>query len=355
MSAFPYEPSPSSRLRKSIVIALSALLGATLLAGCLAEAETVVADEDTGNRSIRIAFPFTSTMNSAILYGEGTGIFDDHNIDIEFIEIEGARGLAATVGGSVDMAITAAVNPVAALAQGEEFPIVAQIGTGPPQSVFVGTDVWEESGFDADTPWREKLEFLAGRPWGVSSPEGGSAYMARYLFHLAGLEEDDLNMQSLGGSSGVLAGLQNGDVHAASLGAPHPFVAEAEGWGKVFISVTGGEVEELTNSLSSSVVVTTSFLETNRELIDDFREALGEAQRLVYEDAENVDAWMYETYFSDSPEDAVLAGVAEQRQGEAIARTPEVSAQAAERLVEFMEATGQEVPENWRDLFIDLN
>lgn len=335
--------------------ALTALLAASLLSGCVSEAQEVAADEDTGNRKIRIAMPFISTMNSAVLYGEGNGIFEQHDIEIEFVEIDGGRSLAATIGGSTDMAITAAVNPVAALAQGEEFPIVAQVGSAPPQSVILSADAWEESGLTDDSPWEEKIRFLAGKPWGVSSPEGGSAYMARYLFHLAGLEEDELILQGLGGSGGVLAGIQNGDVVAGSLGSPHPFVAQAEGWAKVFVSVTGGEVPEMSNTLSSSVAVTPSFLENNQELIEDFKVALGEAQRLVYEEPEMVDEWMYETYFSESPKQAVLDGVAEQRAGEAISPTPDVSEEAAERLVEFMRATGQEVPEDWRRIFPDLN
>lgn len=335
-------------------IALSAVLAAGALTACGNDGATIEADAETGNRKIRIAAPFISTMNSAILYAQGNGIFEKYNIETEFIEIEGARGLAATLGGSTDMAVTSAVNPMAALEQGQEFLIIAQVGNGFPESVLVTTAAWEESGLQDDSPVQEKLEFLAGKRWGVSSPEGSSSYMARYMFQLAGMSEDEFNMQVMGSSSGTLAALQAEQVVAGSMGSPHPQVAEAEGYAKVFLRVSGGEVPELANTLTSVVAVTPEFYENNQELIADFKEALGEAQRLVYEDSATVDEWIYNEHFDGSPKEAVLAGVQEQREGGSISRTPEVDREAAEKLVAFMRATGQPVPDDWSKIIVDL-
>lgn len=328
-------------------------LAASVLAACGSSGETVEANED-GNRVIRIAAPFVSTMNSAFFYAEGNGIFEKYNIETELIEVDGARGLASTLGGSTDMAITSSVNPLQALEQGQDFYIIAQIGNGFPESVLIESDAYAESGLDEDSTLQEKMAFLKGKPWGVSSPEGSSVYMARYLFDLAGFSQDDFNMNSLGSSSGTLAALKEDKVVAGSMGSPLPQTAEAEGYAKIFIDTTAGEVPETKNLLTSIVAVTPEFYENNKDLIDDFRTALGEAQDLVYNDSETVDEWIYNEHFDGSPKEAVLSGVASQREGESIARQPEVDPEAAEKMVTFMETTGQVVPEDWKKLFMDF-
>jgi ABC-type nitrate/sulfonate/bicarbonate transport system substrate-binding protein len=346
-----------ARARHGLRVAAGLTLVAGLLAACSSgnAGATVEADEETGNRSIRVALPFISTMNSAVLYGQGSGIFEKHGIEMSFIEVDGARGLAATLGGSVDMVVTSAVNPLAALEQGQEIPVIAQIGNGFPESVIVTTTDWTESGLSDDSPWEKKMEFLRNKPWGVSSPQGSSSYMARYMFQLAGFSADDFNMKSLGSASATLAAVEAETVTAGSMGAPNPQVAEAEGYAKVFISVAGGEVPELQNTLTSVVAVSQTFFDNNPELIADFKTALAESQEAVYADSATVDEWMYTTYFEGSPKEAVLQGVEEQREGGAIARTPAVDPAAAEKLVTFMRETGQEVPDDWRNIFVDLN
>ncbi len=348
-------PRTVTTRRTRVAAATGALaLSAGLLTACSSSGEAIEANEE-GNRLIRVAAPFTSTMNSAFFYGEGAGIFDEYDIETEFIEVDGARSLAATIGGSVDMAITSAVNPLAALEQDQAFYVIAQIGNGFPESVLVETDAYEKSGLTDDSTFEEKMEFLRGKPWGVSSPEGSSVYMARYMFELAGFSQDDFNMKSLGSSSGTLAALQEQKVVAGSMGSPNPQVAEAEGYAKIFLDVTAGEVPELQNTLTSVVAVTPEFYENNKDLVDDFRAAMAEAQALVYDDPETVDEWMYDNKFDGSPKDAVLGGVASQRDGKSIATEPEVDPEAAEKMVEFMKATGQVVPDDWKRIFMDFD
>lgn len=352
MSKSPRTVTTTRRTRVAATTGALAL-AAGLLTACSGSGEAIEANEE-GNRLIRVAAPFTSTMNSAFLYAEGAGIFEKYNIETEFIEVDGARSLAATIGGSVDMAITSAVNPLAALEQDQEFYVVAQIGNGFPESVIVSQSEWEKSGLEEDSSFEDKMKFLKGKPWGVSSPEGSSVYMARYMFQLAGMTQDDFNMNSLGSSSGTLAALQEEKVVAGSMGSPLPQVAQAEGYAHMFLDVTAGEVPELQNTLTSIVAVTPQFYANNEDLVEDFRAALGEAQKLVYDDSETVDEWMYENKFDGSDKDAVLGGVASQRAGGSISQTPEVDPEAAEKLVTFMEATGQDVPDGWQRLFIDF-
>ena len=332
--------------------ALALAVGGGALAACAGN--KAVASDSSGNRKIRIASPFISTMNSAVLYAQGTGIFAKHNIEASFIQVDGGGSLASTLGGSTDMAIASSVIPFAALSQGQKFPIIAQIGNGFPESVFIAKSDWDKSGLKQDSPLEDKMAFLAGKPWGVSSPQGSSSYMAKYLFQLAGLKATDFKLNSMGSVPAILAAVKAGKVVAGSGGSPYPQIAEEDGYAKMYIDVAGGEVTEVSNTLTSVVAVTPDFYAKNSALVADFRTALGEAQALVYSDSAAVDDYMFKTYFKESPKAAVLAGVGRQRAGLAIAKTPEVSSEAATRLVTFMKATGQAVPDNWRDIIPDL-
>ena len=336
-------------------LAAGLVLAAGTLTACGGgDGATIQADAQTGNRKIRIAAPLVSTMNSAVLYAQGTGIFAKYNIDASFVEVHSAGGLQATLGGSTDMAIASAVNPVAALKQGQEFPIIAQIGNGFPESVMVNAKEYAKSGLTDSSSFADKMKFLAGKPWGVSSPQGSSSYMAKYMFKLAGLAESDFKISSLGSGAGILAALKSDKVVVGSIGAPLPQVAESDGYAKVLLNISKGDVPELTNTLTSVVAVTPTFYQNNKPLIADFNKALAEAQQKVYADSATVDDWIYTNDFKGSPKDAVLKGVADQRAGGAIAKTPQVNAEAAQRLVDFMKATGQPVPDDWKKIFVDM-
>lgn len=311
-------------------------------------------DEPMEMTTIKLGVPFVSTLNSALWYSEGTGIFEEYGIEIETVEIEGGRALAAMLGGSIDMTITSSNNTLGALVAGQEFTIVAATGNGFPQQVVVNSEAYAASGLADDATWQEKMEWLNGQQWGVSSPTGSSATLASYLYVLAGLDPADANLVSLGGSSGVLAGLQSGQVVVGSAGSPNPEVAVADGYAEFFIDVTGGEVPEISDITSSVLTVTPEYYEENKELMDRFREALAAGQEAFAADPETAMDFVAKEYFGTSPYDAVIQGMTNQLEGGTIATSPIVDHDSAQRMVDFMAAIGDEVPDDWERIFIDL-
>lgn len=316
--------------------------------------ETDEAEEPMEMQTIKLGVPFVSTLNSALWYAEGTGIFEEYGIELETVEIEGGRASAAMLGGSIDMTITSSNNAIAALVAGQEFTIVAATGNGFPQQVIVATDAWEASGLTDDATFQEKMEWLDGQSWGVSSPTGSSATLAQYLYTLAGLDPANANLVSLGGSSGVLAGVQSGQVVVGSAGSPNPEVAVSDGYAHFFIDVTGGEVDEISDITSSVLSVTPDFYEENTELIERFREALAAGQEAFAADPETAMDFVAREYFETSPYDAVIEGMQNQLAGGSIATSPVVDADSAQKMVDFMTAIGEPVPDNWQTIFIDL-
>jgi NitT/TauT family transport system substrate-binding protein len=324
------------------------------MTACANGGKEVAADTE-GVRHLRIALPFVSTLNSGLLIAQGKGYFKERNIEVEFTEVANGAGLQTTLGGSADIAVTSGVQPLTALDQGQKFTVFGRIGNGFPETIIVSATAWKESGLNDKSPLVDKIKFLAGKPFGVTSPTGSSSYVLHYLFKLAGVPDDQLKLVSLGSPAGTLAALKSGKVIGGSMGSPFPQVAEAEGYAKTFINVTGGEVPEVHNILTSVLAVTPEFYAKNTALLKDFKEVLRKGQAFAYANPTECDEYVYTTYFATSPKDAVLKGVAQQREGGAIAQVPEIDEESALHLVTFMKATGQKVPDTWREIFVDLN
>lgn len=305
----------------------------------------------SGMRTITIAEPFTSTLNSALLIADGKGYFADHNIKIKLVSVSGGAGLQTTLGGSADIALCSAVLPLTALAQHQQFKVFAATGDGFPETVIANTDAYKKSGLTESSSLKDKMEFLAGKPFGVSSPTGSTVYEMKYLFKLAGLPESDFKPVVLGSGPGILAALKQGKVIGGSIGSPYPEVASDDGYATRLINVTGGEVPELQNLLSLVFAATPEFYKNNADLISDFTAALAEGQKYVYENQADAADYVWSNYFKESPKTAVVSAIANQIKGESIAQEPQVSKASAEKLVDFMKATGQTVPDNWTDAF----
>lgn len=336
------------------LVALGALLVTGMVTACSGGGKTVQASS-SGIRTVRIAQPFTSTLNSGLLDAIGQGYFKAHDIQVKFISVNNGAALQTTLGGSADMALASGVLPLTALNQGQQFKVFAQIGSGFPESVIISTDAYKSSGLTDASTFQQKMQFLAGKPFGVSSPSGSTVFEMRYLFKLAGLPESDFNMVTLGSGDGILAALKSNKVVAGSIGSPYPQVAESDGYAKILISVTGGEVPQLKNTLTSVLVVTPQFYAKNTALLNDFKAALAEGQKYVYDHPTESDEYVWSTYFKTSPKAAILEGLTAQRAGKSIAPTPDVDATGAQNLVTFMKATGQAVPDSWRTIFPDLS
>ena len=141
--------------------ALALAVGGGALAACAGN--KAVASDSSGNRKIRIASPFISTMNSAVLYAQGTGIFAKHNIEASFIQVRWWWQPGVDVGRQHRHGHRVLGHPFAALSQGQKFPIIAQIGNGFPESVFIAKSDWDKSGLKQDSPLEDKMAFLAGK------------------------------------------------------------------------------------------------------------------------------------------------------------------------------------------------
>ncbi|MFG1926407.1 ABC transporter substrate-binding protein [Cryptosporangium sp. NPDC048952] len=324
-----------------------------LVSGCTDSGKEVTASSD-GMRTVRIAQPFTSTLNSGLLVADGLGYFKKKNITLKFTDVANGAGLQTTLGGSADVALASSVLPVTALTQSQKFTVFAAIGNGFPESVIVDAKAYAASGLKDDSPLADKIKFLANKPFGISSPTGSTAYVMKYLFKLAGQPAGAFKPVTLGSGPAILAALKSGKVIGGSIGSPYPQVAESEGYAHIFLNVPGGEVPQLTNILTSVLAVTPDFYKNNKPLLDDFVAALREGQQYVYAHPSESDDFVYTHYFAKSPKAAVLAGVTNQRNGGAIAKTPDINKESVDHLVEFMRATGQKVPDSYSEIFVGL-
>jgi NitT/TauT family transport system substrate-binding protein len=342
------------RAARPVRAAIGVVAAAALMTACTSAGGKAAAGSD-GITTITVSQPFTSTLNSALYIAEAKGYFKENHLDVKFVTVSAGNGLAATLGGSAQIALVSSVLPINALQQGQKFDIFAASGLGFPESVLVSKSAYEASGLTSSSTLKQKMQFLANQPLAVESPTGENATVFEYLFHLAGLPASSYKPVTLGTPAAILAAIKNGKAIGTALGSPYPQVASADGYGTILLNLSAGDVPQMQNILTLSLATTPSYYQANPQVIKEFTAALQEGQDYVYNNTAAAAKYMASTYFSSSPESAILSGITAQRTGGAIAQSAQISQSSVTNLVTFMNATGQKVSSNYLSIFPTLS
>ncbi|MCX4817976.1 ABC transporter substrate-binding protein [Streptomyces sp. NBC_01239] len=326
-----------------------------LMAACSNASNAATSTNGDGTTTITVSQPFTSTLNSALYLADSKGYFKKNHLKVKFVTVSSGAGLAATLGGSAQIALVSSVLPMNALQQGQKFDIFAASGLGFPESVLVSKAKYEAAGLTANSTLKQKMQFLADKPIAVESPTGENSTVFKYLFDLAGLPTSSFKPTVLGNPAAILAAVKNGKAIGTALGSPYPQQAVADGYGMIPLNLSAGDVPQMQNILTLSLATTPSYYKAHPEIIKEFTAALQEGQDYLYANTADAAKYMAGTYFSSAPESAVLAGITAQRSGGAIAQKAAISKESVANLVKFMNATGQKTSPDYLSIFPTLS
>lgn len=340
-------------MSRLVLTAAGAAIAATLVTACGSSGSSS-ASGNSGITSITVTQPFTSTLNSALYIAQSQGYFKQHHLNVKFVTVSNGNGLSATLGGSAQLALVSSVLPMQALAQGQKFDVFAASGLGFPESIFVSSSAYAKSGLNANSTLKQQLEFLANKPIAVESPSGENDTVFKFLFHLAGLPASDFKPEVLGTPAAILAAIKNGTAVASALGSPYPQEASADGYAKILLNLSRGDVKQMTDILTLCIAATQSYYNANPTVIQEFTAALQEGQDYVYAHTSAAAAYMAKTYFSSSSESVIAAGLNAQIKGGAISKSAEITQASVSNLVTFMDNTGQSVSSDYMSIFPTL-
>lgn len=243
----------------------AALLASALTLGSNVAAQTV--DE------LEIALPAKMFLNLPEYVAQERGIYDKHNLDVEFTHIaDSSIPIRSLIAGEVDLIATGMSETLAAVDKGADVRTIGGIGTGLHYGFWVNTD----SGI-------QDIADLPGKKVGISSPGSLPHVVITALMRQAGMTEDQIDQVQwvpLKGSSARIGGVVAGTIDATV--ASYDPKAVKNDSADILFTVS----KKLPEYVMTPFDVRTETLEEKRDAIKRFLKAELEATRWIFENEE---------------------------------------------------------------------
>ena len=247
-----------------------------LLAGCGSTSTATPAT--TGLLPIRESA--TPAADVAIVYvAYDQGFFKRNGLDLTLTERPGGGlGPTALVNGDTDVVEISLFDVANLRNQGRNTMAVYELQRRGSSDMLVSNAVLASRGLSRDQPIADRLKALKGLRFGVTAPGAPSDVNIRNLLTIAGFDpEHDAQIIHLGSFAGLVAGVSSNQIDAFLSVPPNAQQAAQKGLGKIFISLSAGDVPELRNFYNEVLVMRSDFVAKNPETVRRYVKAMKEA------------------------------------------------------------------------------
>ena len=303
---------------------------------------------------VTLAFPFYGAGDVPFFLAQEKGYFAAEGLNVKFTVVTSSVALQAASAGSVQMVYTTTIRPIKTLASGESMYAFMPVNIGFTDDVIMSASAYEAAGLTPSSTLKQQMEALANKPVGIISAGGENAEVWEYLFHLAGIPASEVKTVALGSPAANLAALKRGSIAATNLGGTQPGTAVAAGYAKYLVRLSENQVASMNDVISDVVVASSSYAQAHPTVLTGFVAAYKKAVAYTYANPAAAANLVYEkfpTYFSDEPKDQYLAEFNLLLKEKQLDPDPTMSASQLTALGNFLTATGQTIPSNWRQVF----
>ena len=255
------------------LILLSVLLVLSLLTACgqgsggTGNTGESGGEGDAAPDKVKLGLSVANTFEFLPSYvAEDQGFFEKRNLDVEIISLAGdAKMQEAMAAGSIDMAMGSAAATAIAANKGVPERVVAALDNSMRYFVvIVRNDITD-------------VEQLKGKVLGVTSPNSSTDLAVRALVEQQGWEEDAITRLALGGFQEQMAAFKTGQTDGFVWTYDGALTAEAEGLGRILLSVD----EIMPEYIFESVIAQTKLIESNPDVVQRTLDAIFEAIRYM--------------------------------------------------------------------------
>jgi NitT/TauT family transport system substrate-binding protein len=222
--------------------------------------------------TVKWAFPGHVPLYMTQDYAMAHGLFQENGIELDEQPsiFNAAEVLQIVLSGDADMAFTSPVVAFAAVDQGQDAVIVANV-TGSPIDIALSTDTMaalSEDGVTAESSMEDKLAALEGLT--LAHPGVGSGTETIFLLTLDkyGVDSGSMTLQPITDPAAMTAAAREGAVDGVihtTAGVPTQLVGD--GVAELFISI-GSEDDEIGAIPSLGLVTTQRFLDENPDAVE---------------------------------------------------------------------------------------
>ncbi|MHB9096442.1 MAG: ABC transporter substrate-binding protein [Syntrophales bacterium] len=264
-------------------------------------------------KKIKVREAHTETLFMAPVYiAEAAGYMAEEGINLELTEVDsGALGIAALVSGGVQFVDADPFMAVMLAKQGKSIQFMYNLTKRVTLDMVFSNDVVKAKNLSRSMPIAQRFAALKGLKLGITKPGAATDVYMRYYLKRAGIDpERDVQILTVGGGSALLAAMKTKQVDAFHLSAPTPYLAEREGFGKVIIKASAGDVPELDNFLYTGIVVSKEYAEKNSDVIKRWVRAVNKANVLMRKDEAAALKYL-KKYFPRMPDDVMSLAMKE--------------------------------------------
>ena len=164
--------------------------------------------------------------------------FAQRNLDLTWAIINGGdpATLAALDSGDIDLAATGSDSVLEAVAKGLPYRIIYSLMSKMSLNMTVSHEFLRRTGASVEQPLDVRIKKLKDALVGVTAVGGAQDRTVRWLASKAGLDpKKDVQIVQVGSSAALGAALANGRIDAFMLTAPEGEIAEAGGYGTMYI------------------------------------------------------------------------------------------------------------------------
>lgn len=220
------------------------------------------------------------TLTSAATYLMDANKYDEaHGLDVEITQAGGSSSLQidAVLAGSATFGHPGTATALQAIRAGAEITILGAAANNQITGV-ISNAALEAAGVALDAPIEERMQALKGLTIGTN-PVGATYYqMLRVYLKQYGLDPDnDVRLVGVTDSSALISGIEQGAFDAIVTASGITEQAISIGAGQLLFSGARGDFPGSDTSMVLVVVARNDTVETQPELVDAYRAALGDA------------------------------------------------------------------------------
>lgn len=210
-----------------LVTVIAALSGTTVV-GSAAAATSGGAAAKSGVREANITITFGETAQQAgywpLYIAQAKGFFRAQKLTVTTVVTQNsANDTAAVLSGSLLVSTGTPDGFLLALAKGQQVRAVFAIRNAPAYSLIVGKNI---------NTWSD----LQGKRIGVSAVTSSDAFFIQKMLAAHGLQSNDYQLISVGGTPARVAALQSGGISASLIDQPQDFALEGQGYKSLGVS-----------------------------------------------------------------------------------------------------------------------
>ena len=220
------------------------------------------------------------------------GFFTEEGIDLKIIVLASGPDLvAAQVGGNIDFQDTTLFHVIRQNEQNLNMAAFASVYQELGLDLVVSAAKVQQLGINDSMPIEARVKAMKGLKIGISRPGASTDLFIRKLLTDYGLKPDsDVTLTPIGDGGPMVAALEHGVIDAFVYPPPFPQSVEVRKLGKVILSTSKGQVENLRGFQYQVLAAPRKMIEQSPDTILRITRALAKAQKFTKERPEEAKA-----------------------------------------------------------------